>query len=125
MNDSNYFQLPINTLLESKIIPYYYYRQVKLVDGKYQYFFAMGQAGFSLHMVPNSEDLILGSPGILNWTGVPLLVQVEERMPTREEMIYKNIKSFSVKYNNVYDTIEAIQEEPRIHYNEYFGILFN
>lgn len=120
-NDSNFFETEINSLFESKISPFYYYRQVKMVDGRYQYFFAMGQAGFSLHMVPDSEDLILGSPGIFNWTGVPLLVQVEERVPTREEIIYKNIKSFSVKYNNVYDTIEAIQEEPSIHYNEYFG----
>ena len=121
-NDSLLFEHPINDIPKSKIAPFSYPStnyQIKKLDGFNRYYFGMSQAGFSLHMVPNKEDLVLGSPGILNWKGVPLLVEVEERVPTRDERIFKNIASTAIQYNNNYDTIDAI--ENYVQYSEYFG----
>ncbi|XP_033228288.1 integrin alpha-8-like isoform X2 [Belonocnema kinseyi] len=123
-NDSLFFERPINGISKSKIAPFSFPSadfQIKRMDGSNYYYFGMSQAGFSMHMVPNKEDLVLGSPGVLNWKGTPLLVEVEERAPLREESIYNKIGSFYVSYVHLYDTIDAIEENPSIKYSEYFG----
>ena len=125
VNDSLFFERPITGISKSKIAPFSFPStdfQIKKLDGNnYYYYFGMSQAGFSLHLVPNNENLILGSPGILNWKGAPLLVEVEERSPLREESVYNKIGSYYVSYLHIYDTIDAIEEEASIKYSDYFG----
>ncbi|KOX74851.1 Integrin alpha-8 [Melipona quadrifasciata] len=68
------------------------------------YNFGMSQVGFSMHMTSNDLkwDLILGSPGVFNWKGTPLLVT----------------KSIHDKTQTV---IPSIKNEKNIHTNSYFG----
>lgn len=46
---------------------------ISIGDSNY-FYFGMGQVGFSLHVTPDTGDLVFGAPGILHWTGSTLLL---------------------------------------------------
>lgn len=79
-------------------------QQIISMNGIHIYNHGMGQVGFSMHMTSNELmwDLILGSPGVFNWKGTPLLVT-------------KSI------YGKTRTIIPSIREERRIHTNDYLG----
>nr|XP_033205662.1 integrin alpha-4-like [Bombus vancouverensis nearcticus] len=88
---------------KSKILSFVRLREA--IDTKrYVYNFGMSQVGFSMHMTSNDLkwDLILGSPGVFNWKGMPLLVT----------------KSVDGKMQNI---IPSIKDEGSIRANNYFG----
>lgn len=44
------------------------------INSKTFYLYGQGQAGFSAHFPENSNELILGAPGVFNWAGTPFKV---------------------------------------------------
>ncbi|XP_017793585.1 PREDICTED: integrin alpha-8-like [Habropoda laboriosa] len=79
-------------------------KAVHFTNEMYIYNYGMGQAGFSVHMTSDElkSNLILGSPGIFNWKGTPLLVT---------KPIYGQMQTI----------IPSIGNEGSIHSNDYFG----
>ena len=91
--------------IETDILSFAKVQEAIYVYGKTNiYNFGMSQVGFSMHMTSNDLkwDLILGSPGVFNWKGTPLLVT----------------KSIRGKTQTV---IPSIKNERSIHTNSYFG----
>ncbi|XP_017485527.1 PREDICTED: integrin alpha-PS3-like, partial [Rhagoletis zephyria] len=43
--------------------------------------FMFGELGFSVHMTPNNEEIIIGAPGIYRWSGATIHVDVLNRSP--------------------------------------------
>lgn len=89
---------------KSKILSFVRLREA--VDTKrYVYNFGMSQVGFSMHMTSNDLkwDLILGSPGVFNWKGMPLLIT----------------KSIDGEMQNI---IPSIKDDGSIRVNNYFGM---
>ncbi|XP_017761213.1 PREDICTED: integrin alpha-5-like [Eufriesea mexicana] len=89
---------------ESKILSFSNLDQTTIMNGMRIYNFGMSQVGFSMHMTSNELkwDLILGSPGVYNWKGTPLLAtqSIDSEMQT---------------------IIPSIKDEKAVQTNNYFG----
>ncbi|PBC26440.1 Integrin alpha-PS3 [Apis cerana cerana] len=90
--------------VENKILSLSNYSNFTYPNNRKVYNFEMSQIGFSINMVSIGLKwyLILGSPGIFNWKGLPLLVK---------KPIYGKIQFI----------IPSTKNEKRIRENSYFG----
>lgn len=90
--------------VENKILLFSNYSNFIYPNNRKVYNFEMSQIGFSINMVSIGLkwNLILGSPGVFNWKGLPLLVK---------KPIYGKIQFI----------IPSTKNEKRIRENSYFG----
>lgn len=90
--------------VENKILLFSNYSNFIYSNNRKVYNFEMSQIGFSINMVSIGLkwNLILGSPGVFNWKGLPLLVK---------KPIYGKIQFI----------IPSTKNEKRIRENSYFG----
>lgn len=89
---------------KSEILSFSNLDQTTTMNGMRIYNFAMSQVGFSMHMISNESkwDLILGSPGVYNWKGTPLLAT---------QSIHGEMQTI----------VPSIKDEKAVKTNNYFG----
>ncbi|XP_069184062.1 integrin alpha-4 [Procambarus clarkii] len=103
----------------NKIIPLGDLRQQRVVDpstGEVIYYYQMGQAGLSAHIMKDGQGVVLGAPGVKNWAGTVTTVQEDSDWNIIDSR-YKRRKRSNIFFTktNVFTPSSQVQQL------EYFG----
>ncbi|XP_050094025.1 integrin alpha-PS3-like [Anopheles aquasalis] len=61
----------------------------KFLDNKKAYFYMLGQLGFNVHVTDDGKEIIIGAPGVMDWTGTVIRYRRNYNSATR--MAWKNV----------------------------------
>lgn len=99
-------------------------QQVTGTDRNGTYNYAYGQSGFSVHMVQKqdqSEEMIIGAPGVFKWTGA--VVRVSDYLPNSPSGVpsrkKRQDKQDIIEFGET--TVSASAKISRLEPNDYFG----
>ncbi|XP_035791743.1 integrin alpha-PS3-like isoform X2 [Anopheles albimanus] len=60
----------------------------KISDRKIRYFYMLGEMGFNVHVTDDGKELIIGAPGVLDWTGTVIRYRQNN---DHDRMAWKNV----------------------------------
>ena len=84
-------------------------------------YFSYGEVGFSLHLTANSSDLIIGAPGVYQWTGATVFLNDSSQMNHQDATIVDPKRGFRIEKSSD-DSDDPIYLDYVLNYS-YLGIL--